>query len=399
MPRILHINATANWGSTGRIAEQLCDIVKASGWDCFIAYGRHANVSNHNLIKVGNRGSVYVHYIANRVLDNEGLSSCLATKRLVRKIKQISPDIIHLHNLHDHWINYKILFEYLNSTEIPVVWTQHDCWAFTGGCAHYALNSCMKWQSNCDQCSYKRSIYDAAARNFLLKKKLFLANKNLTIVPVSCWLRDEISKSFLKKNNIQTIYNGVDTNIFKYKDGVFVRKKYGLRDKFVILGVASAWSDKKGFKDYISLSKILPDDCVIVMVGLPAKQIASLPKNIIGIERTNNVEELVELYSMADVVLNLSYQESFGLTTVEGMACGTPSIVYNVTASPELVTKETGVVVSKGDIEGVLSAVHEIKAQGKEHYFTACCQRATSLFDKDKCYDDYMKLYQSLLSN
>lgn len=397
MPKILHINVTANWGSTGRITEQLCTLARTKGWECFVAYGRYANRSNFNLLKVGGRLNVYGHYIENRLLDNEGLASRLATKRFVRKIKRIAPDIIHLHNIHDHWINYRILFEYLNTTDIPVVWTQHDCWAFTGGCAHFAINSCMKWQTDCQQCQYKRSLYDRSSRNLFLKKKLFLAHKNLTIVPVSHWLEDEIGKSFLKNNKIQTIYNGVDINIFNHKDSGFIRKKYGLIDKFVLLGVASAWSDKKGFKDYITLSQLLPQDCVIVMVGLPIKQIESLPLNIIGIERTNNVEELVEFYSMADVVLNLSYQESFGLTTVEGMACGTPSIVYNATASPELVSQETGIIVQAGDIDGVLAAIYQMKSVGKDFYSKSCRARVEEHFQDDKCFDKYIKLYNDIL--
>lgn len=397
MPKIVHINATANWGSTGRIAEQLCNILSLKGWECYIAYGRYSNPSRSHLIKVGNRLSVYVHYIENRLLDNEGLASRLATKRLIRQLKEISPDIIHLHNIHDHWINYKILFEFLNSTNIPVVWTQHDCWAFTGGCAHYSINSCLKWQCDCRNCQYKKTLIDRSARILYLKQSLFLANKNLTIVPVSQWLTQEVGKSFFKGNIIRTIYNGVDVNIFKYKNGELLRKKYGLTDKFVLIGVASVWSNEKGFKDYIALSKRLPDDCVIVMVGLPSNRIESLPDNIIGIERTNNIEELVELYSMADVVLNLSYEESFGLTTVEGLSCGTPSIVYNATASPELVTPDTGIVVRKGDVNEVLEAVRHMKRLGKSYYFDECRKRAVDVFDKNKCFDKYVELYNEIL--
>lgn len=397
MPTILQINSTANWGSTGRIAEQINSLACSKGWDCYIAYGRYKNPSQSNLIKVGKSFDVYLHYFINRIFDYEGLGSRRATRRLISQIKDIRPDIIHLHNIHDHWINYKLLFEFLNSIDTPVIWTQHDCWAFTGGCPHYTLNNCQKWQEECKDCAFRKNLVDHSQQQFNLRKKLFLANRNLTIVPVSSWLADEVRKSFLNVLNIRPIFNGVDVHLFKPQNSANLVGKYGLEKKYVLLALATSWSKSKGFEDYIALSKILPDDCVLVLVGVSSKMMGSLPHNILGIPRTHNVIELVELYSLADIVLNLSYQETFGLTTVEGMACGTPSIVYDSTASPELITSDTGVVVPSGDVYGVLNAINYIRNLGKEYFFKNCRKRAVEVYNKDLCYENYVQLYEQLL--
>lgn len=399
MPTILQINSTANWGSTGRIAEQINNLACSKGWDCYIAYGRYKNLSSSKLIKVGKSFDVYFHYFINRVFDNEGLGSRCATKRLIRQIKEINPDIIHLHNIHDHWLNYQLLFEFLNSIDTPIVWTQHDCWAFTGGCPHYSLNNCQKWQVECKDCSFRKNLVDHSQQQFNLRKKLFLANRNLTIVPVSSWLADEVRKSFLNVLNIKPIFNGVDVDLFKPQNNTNLVGKYGLENKYILLALATSWSKSKGFDDYIALSKIIPEDCVLVLVGVSPKIKESLPPNILGIPRTHDLLELVELYSMADIVLNLSYQETFGLTTVEGMACGTPSIVYNSTASPELITPDTGVVVQSGDVDGVLKAINYIRNLGKEYFFNSCRRRAVEVYNKNLCYENYVQLYEQLLAS
>lgn len=397
MSKLLQINVTANWGSTGKIAEQIGLKAMERGWESYIAYGRDSNPSKSKLIKVGYMLNVYEHYFENRLFDNEGLASRIPTKKLIKQIEELKPDIIHLHNIHDHWLNYKILFEYFNSIDTPIVWTQHDCWAFTGGCMYYSSRECDKWQTNCKNCSMRKIVVDKSKKNFNLKKSLFTANKNLTLIPVSHWLENEMKYSFFNSNKIIPILNGVDIDIFRSLRETSVREKYGIENKFLLIGLATAWSVRKGLSDYIELSKRIPNDYVIMLIGLKKNQISKLPTNIIGIERTSDVQELVELYSSADIVLNLSYEETFGLTTVEGFACGRPSIVYNRTASPELIEGEVGYVVEAGNINQLLDAIHEIKQKGKQYYSETCRKRAENKYDKNKCFDKYMDLYDDLL--
>lgn len=398
MPSIFQINVTANSGSTGRIAEQINMMAGKSGWKTYLAYGRDVQPCQSELIHIGNMLQVYEHYAEHRLFDNDGLASRLATRQLIGKIMEIKPDVIHLHNIHDHWLNYRILFDYLNTLDTPIVWTQHDCWSFTGFCGHYTMMNCDKWRTTCDSCPMKKHRFEKTRKHFLLKKELFSATKNMVLIPVSHWLESQLKESFLKHHPIRPILNGVDIDVFHPIDSILVRKKYGISDSPYIVACATSWSIRKGLKDYIALSKIIDKGVKIVLVGLSEKQIEQIsPYGIVCIPRTESVLELAALYSGAEIVMNLSYEETFGLTTVEGFACGTPSIVYNSTASPELITSETGIVVAPGDIEAVSSAVGQIMKVGKKNFSSACRMRAETNYNKNDRYNDYVNLYEELM--
>lgn len=397
--KLLQINSVANIGSTGRIAEQIGQAAMKAGWESYIAYGREAGQSQSHLIKIGSQLDVMWHGVVTRLFDRHGLASKRATKKFVSQIKEIQPDIIHLHNIHGYYLNYEILFEYLSKADIPVVWTFHDCWAMTGHCSHFVKIGCFRWKNKCNDCpllqDYPKSFFDGAERNYSRKRNSFDIEK-LNIVSVSKWLNSVVEESYLSKIDNYIIYNGVDIDLFKpVKSNI--KKDIGLEDKKVLLGVATAWSESKGLDDYYKLSKRLPEEYQIILIGVKRNQIKKLPKEIIGIERTNNINELVQYYSAADVVMNLSYAETFGLTTVEGFACGTPSIVYDTTASPELITENTGIVVPLGDISAVKDAVVEICRKGKNHYSQFCRERALTHFNKEDKFKEYIELYKKIL--
>lgn len=393
--KLLQINSVANIGSTGRIAEQIGQAAMKAGWESYIAYGREAGQSQSHLIKIGSQLDVMWHGVVTRLFDRHGLASKRATKKFVSQIEEIQPDIIHLHNIHGYYLNYEILFEYLSKADIPVVWTFHDCWATTGHCSYFMGVNCYKWIVECSSCplldNYPKSYVDNSIVNFRRKRESF-NSVDIHIVTVSQWLYKIVDHSFLKDKSRQVIYNGIDIDKFKY----VINNKY-IEGKKLLLGVASTWEERKGLSDYCSLSEILPDEYQIVLIGLTSKQIKNLTPRIIGIERTNNVEELVQYYSAADVVMNLSYAETFGLTTVEGFACGTPSIVYDTTASPELITENTGIVVPLGDISAVKDAVVEICRKGKNHYSQFCRERALTHFNKEDKFKEYIELYKKIL--
>ena len=400
MPTLLQINATANWGSTGKIAEQIGMLAISIGWESYIAYGRDCNSSESKLIRIGSKCDVYEHYFENRFLDKEGLASRRATKAFINRIIAIKPDIIQIHNIHDHYLNYRILFEYLRTLTIPIVWTQHDCWSYTGGCTYYSTKGCDEWMVGCNVCRRRKGyFFDNCSLHYRLKKELFCSIKNLTIVPVSEWLEGELKKSFLSGKKIKTILNGIDVNIFAPIENNYICDQYNFGDKHILLAVASVWHARKGLDDYIKLSSMLDEDKILVLIGLSEDQRKNLPKNIISIPRTQNVKELVSLYNKASIVLNLSHEETFGLTTVEGFGCGTPGIVYNCTASPELITPETGLIVEEGDVNGVKRAIDELIIRGKSSMAKACRMRAEEKYDKNKCFKEYAQLYEDLLSS
>lgn len=394
---LLQINVTANWGSTGKIAEQIGLCAMKHGWESYIAYGRWCNPSNSHLIKVGNKLDMYMHYAEQRIRDNEGLCSRGATKRLIKIISEIRPDVVQLHNIHDHYLNYRLLFEYLNKTEIKVVWTLHDCWAFTGHCFHFVTKNCDKWKNGCFECplknEYPRTFLDRSKEHWLLKKELLTRCKNLTIVPVSDWLANFVKESFLKEKRIHVIKNGVDLNIFKPSISLNISKT---NSKFKILAVSSVWNPDKGELDIYKLREMLSEDKFeITMVGLSVDQYKKLHKGIIGIQRTQNLQELVKLYSDANVLINPTYADSFPTVNLEALACGTPVITYRTGGSPEAIDEKTGVVIEQGDVNGLVEAIYRMKE--KTLSSADCRKRAEECFDKDKCFEKYVELYEKLI--
>ncbi len=403
MKTILQINIVVNYGSTGRIIEELGQTAYQNGWNSYIAYGRKFQSLKPDLIRIGSGLEVILHGLRTRLFDQHGLGSRKATINLIEQIDKLKPDIIHLHNLHGYYINIEILFNYLALKNIPVVWTFHDCWQLTGHCAYFDVVGCEKWKTECHHCpqtkEYPASFgLDRSKKNFHHKKELFTLLKNLTIVPVSSWLENIVKQSYFTGFPIRVISNGIDTNVFLPLQDKTIRKKYRLENKFIILGIANIWSSHKGLNDFIQLSKKLESDDQIILVGLTKSQIKTLPSNIIGIERTNDIQELAALYSDADVFINPSVEETFGLTTVEALACGTPTIVFNATASPELVMPETGFVVEKGDMQSLMNAIQIIKTKGKSSFSIVCRERAKKFYDKNDRHMDYLNLYESILT-
>ncbi len=400
---LLQVNSVVNRGSTGKIVEEIGRLADANGWISRVAYGRESNDSTLNRYYVGRKGDILEHYAVSHLFDRHGLGSKKSSQKFVKWITEKQIDIIHLHNIHGYYLHYPTLFEFLKETQMPVVWTLHDCWTFTGHCSHFADINCIKWKTGCHHCpktkNYPASLFiDNSKNNYQFKREYFNGLKNLEIVTVSDWLGGLVKESFLGNYPVRTIHNGVNMNVFKpHLEHSAVDEKYNLKDNWIAIAAATAWSAQKGLEDYKKLSALLAEDEFIVLVGLSEKQIEELPSNIIGILRTDNQDELSMLYSRANVVLNLSRQETFGMTTAEGFACGTPSIVYNATASPELIKNEkVGNIVEVGDLDGVYAAMQSIKVKSKESYSGHCRKVAEESFNQQIQFAKYIELYNSL---
>ena len=238
-------------------------------------------------------------------------------------------------------------------------------------------------------------MIDQSRRNFELKKQIFRTNKNLHIVAVSEWLAGLVRQSFLKDADIRVINNGVDLKVFKPLETEQTTK-------FKILGVSSVWTKSKGLYDFYRLRELLDEkDYEIILVGLSGKQINALPKGIIGITRTNSVEELIGYYSSTNVFVNPTYGDTFPTTNLEALACGTPVITYNTGGSPEAVTAETGWVIEQGNIEKIANIIKEQKSKNKQEIDekrSACRKRAEKQFDKNKCFEKYVDLFEELIT-
>lgn len=387
--KLLQLNVTSNWGSTGKIAEGIGLAAMKRGWESYVAFGRYVNPGQSEAIKVGSQWDIYSHYAKSRFLNQEGLGSQKATKKLITQIKEISPDIIHLHNIHDHWLNYPLLFEFLKAINTPIVWTFHDCWAFTGWCGYFDNLECHNWKNECRDCRFAPSGKKRSSFNLQLKKTHFSGlGERLIIVPVSDWLKKLTQETFLSQYDIEVIHNGVNTDIFQPSS---FNENY-------ILGVALPWSERKGLKDFIQLRDILPEEIEIKLVGVTDKQIKSLPAGITGIKRTHNQKELAELYSGAITFVNPTHEDNFPTVNLEALACGTPVVTYNTGGSPEAIDSDTGIVVEKGDVNGLKDAVERITQSHTKYTVEQCRERVVTNFNAERQFNRYIDLYERLLS-
>lgn len=339
--KILQINTVCGKGSTGRICIDIAQELERQGHECKIAYGRDSVPEQYQkyAVRIGSEFGLRMNALKARLFDNEGFNAKRATKKLIQTIETYNPDIIHLHNLHGYYLNIEILFNYLKTCGKKIVWTLHDCWSFTGHCTYFDMVKCDKWKTGCQKCPQRKrypasKCWDASKKNFTKKKKLFCGIEDFTIVTPSIWLANLVKQSYLSEYQVQVINNGINTGIFKPTTGDIL-DKYHVENKKIILGVASGWGKRKGLGAFEMLSGLLPQDYQIVLVGLSKKQITRLPKNIIGIERTNKPQELAMLYSAAEVFVNPTLEDNYPTTNLEAIACGTPVITYNTGGSPE----------------------------------------------------------------
>lgn len=381
------INVVCGIRSTGRICTDLALALENQGHEVKIAYGREEVPERfqHYAMRIGTELDVKLHVVRARLQDGCGWGSKKATKKFIEWVKQYDPDIIHIHNLHGYFINIEVLFNYLKSCGKRIIWTLHDCWAFTGHAAYCEAAKCCRWKAGCYDCpnikEYPASLFDRSKENWEKKRRLIQNIPNLIIVTPSQWLSNLVKKSFLSEYPVTVIHNGVDTSVFKPTEGNAL-KKMKLSGKKVVLGVAALWEKRKGLQDFIKLSEMLPEEYQIVLVGLSKEQMKEIPSQIMGIERTNSVNELVELYSSADVYVNPTYEDNYPTTNIEAIACGTPVLTYDTGGSGES-AEIYGSVLKKGHVAELAQAILSIdKLKAKEHDIGV-----------DKFVKDYMSLY------
>mgnify|MGYP001326969899 CR=1 FL=1 len=396
--KVLQINSVCGVGSTGRIATDLYKVIEEAGHECVIAYGRGTAPDGIKTIKIGTNFDNYMHVAKTRIFDKHGFGSTKATKEFIKKVEEYNPDVIHLHNIHGYYINIEILFDYLKRANKKVVWTLHDCWTFTGHCAYFDYVGCNKWKRCCKECPQKKEypnslLMDSSEWNFSKKKEVFTGIKDLTIVTPSKWLAGLVKESYLSEYKVEVINNGIDLEVFKPTESNF-RERYGLEDKFIVLGVASVWDRRKGLNYLVELSEKLDDSYKVIVVGVNEKQKNKLPKNMIGITRTNNVKELVEIYSAADVFVNPTLEDNFPTTNLEALACGTSIITFDTGGSIEPIDKVTGIIVRENRIQELYESIIEVRRNDlNEDYII----NKSKFYDKGKRYAEYLRVYSNLI--
>jgi len=391
--KILQINTVCTGSSTATISAQLARLVTAIGGESLIAYGRNEAAPSVESIRIENMSEFLTHALLSRLTDRQGFFSTPATRKLCDFIHRYNPDVIHLHNLHGYYLNIKILFETLAKLDKPVVWTLHDCWALSGHCVY--IGDCPKWRTGCGDCPkihlYPNALVDQSARNLKEKQLLFTLVGNLTIVTPSDWLGRLVRRSFLSEYPVEVIPNGIDLNVFKPSENDF-RTRHSIKaDEKIVLGVANFRDTNKGLDDFTTLSKTVPG-CRIVLVGLSEKQIASLPKGILGLSRVNDPAELAKIYSAGDVFVNPTYADNFPTVNLEALACGIPVVTYDTGGSAESIGS-SGIAVPTGDREALSAAVQMYLMNPPS---LELCRVQAAAFDKNARFAEYLRLYEKL---
>lgn len=395
MYKIVHINTFPNKATGSIMFSVHNELQKLDKWDSYVVWGRGRTpkdkVHEYNM-QCG--WEIMMHGVLSRIFDNTGFNSDYATERLLQKMEYLMPDIIQLHNLHGYYINVKMLFEWIKHRNIPVVWTLHDCWAFTGHCAYFDYANCNCWKNGCHDCVQKKSypaslVFDNSKLNWLRKKELF-NYKQLHLVTPSIWLHDLVKESFLKKLPCSVINNGIDTDVFKPSS---INCHIG--GKFKILGVASEWTPRKGLHDFIQLYRMLNHEQIeMTIVGLTSQQIEALPEGIRGMTRTDNIEQLVSLYQEADMFFNPTYEDNYPTTNLEALACGTPVCTYRTGGSIESVNEGNGFVVEKNELGEVKKIIEERLHSRKMGLHLDIDRKRIS---KEYMAEQYIKLYRAVL--
>ena len=393
--KVVQINAVYGCGSTGRIVKELSETLTKNGIENLILSTSDYLDENH--VKVGRKAENKLHAFFARVFGYDSHYSYFSTRKIIKTLKEFKPDIVHLHNLHANYVNLPKLLKYLSKNDIATVITLHDCWFFTGKCTHYTSQKCTKWQDGCGNCpQLKKDIpswfFDITSKQLNEKREGFLSIPRLAVIGVSDWITNEARKSFLKNAKIvKRIYNWIDIDVFYPKE---VEKE----DKFTILCIGAGWSENSSkFKDLISLANKLPSDMKILLAGNVARE-AKLPSNVERVGYISSTEELAKLYSKADVYVHLSKEDTFGKVIAEALACGTPAIVYNSTACPEIIGNGCGYVVEAGDVCSIADKLNEIQLRGKQYYSSSCVNFVKENFEKENLIDENLQLYNELLN-
>lgn len=400
--RIVQINAVYKLASTGRTTMEMHEYLQQNDIESYV-FCSNMSDSNHKIYRIGTGWDHKMHALWSRIFGKQAFFSCFATKKMLKMMDEIQPDVVILRNLHGNYVNLPMLLKYLAENDIATIVVMHDSWFFTGHCTYYFSIQCERWKTECKNCALIREdnaslFFDTSTFMFRKKKVLFDAIPRLGVIGVSDWITNEAKKSVILSNAkiYQRVYNWIDLKKFYPRDITKLKEKHGIDNEFVVLGVATSWNESKGLSHFLKLANKLPD-IKIILVGKVAVDIPRM-NNLICVGRTANVDELAEYYSLADTLLVSSPQETFGKVAAEALACGTPVISNDRTANPEVAGAECGIITHDNDDMEILAAVRKIRKLGKEYYSGKCIERAKANFLSSAQIEKYIDVAKRLLS-
>lgn len=394
--KVVQINATCGIGSTGKICVGISELMSANNIENYILFSSRTNgyplgtpCSNERYLKI--------QALKARILGNYGFNSKKATRKMIRELERIEPDVVHLHNIHGHDCDLELLFSYFRRKKTKLIWTFHDCWAFTAYCPHFTMMKCGKWRTQCSSCIRRREFswfFDWSGALFQKKKKLF-SGLDLTIVTPSRWLAGLVKESFLEAYPVKVVNNGINLEVFKPNQSDF-RTRYALEGKKLLLGVSFEWGIRKGLDVFLELARRLPEDYRIILVGTDQNVDKLLPENIVSIHRTQNQRELAEIYCAADLFVNPTREENYPTVNMESLACGTPVLTFRTGGSPEIIDETCGSVVACDDVDAMEKEI--LRICGENPYTKDACLKRAAAFDQKERFKEYLELYGRIIS-
>ena len=394
--KVVQINATCGIGSTGKICVGISELMSANNIENYILFSSRTN--GYPLgIPCSNDRYLKIQALKARILGNYGFNSKKATRKMIRELERIEPDVVHLHNIHGHDCDLELLFSYFRRKKTKLIWTFHDCWAFTAYCPHFTMMKCGKWRTQCSNCIRRREFswfLDRSSALFQKKKKLF-SGLDLTIVTPSQWLAGLVKESFLEDYPVKVVNNGINLEVFKPNQSDF-RTRYALEGKKLLLGVSFEWGIRKGLDVFLELARCLPEDYRIILVGTDENVDKLLPENIISIHRTQNQRELAEIYCAADLFVNPTREENYPTVNMESLACGTPVLTFRTGGSPEIIDESCGSVVACDDLDAMEKEILRICEELP--YTKKDCLKRAAYFDQNERFKEYFELYGRIIS-
>jgi putative colanic acid biosynthesis glycosyltransferase len=390
MKKILLIDVNCNYTSTGKIVYDLYKEINNRGDLAFIAYGRGPRIDEPNIFKIGFDIETYFHAMMTRITGLTGFFSPISTFKLIRLIKKINPDVIHLHELHGYYLSIGPIMKYIKENHIKTVWTFHCEFMYTGKCGY--SEECTRFTENCGNCpllkDYPKSMFFDFT-SFMLKKKRewFNGFEDLTIVTPSEWLMNKVRMSFLKSTNQRVIPNSINTNNFKPINTLEIKESLNLEGKRIILSVIADLEDpRKGYAWVEKIARHLDEknySWIIIGGTINNNHTSQL---VINVPKIKDPIVLNKYYNLADVFVILSKYENLPTVCLEASAVGTPIVGWNAGGTKEAAIGVESIFYPFGDLEIVEGIIKLSNTNKKEN------EKRTYL-SKERFTRDYYEIY------
>ena len=398
--KVLQISG-AYVGAQREIERAIHSYLIQNGHESYVGYA-YGNSDAEHIFPYENQLQNIVKRILRKYIRKTPRFARSSTRSLIKHIQKINPDLVHLHVIHHGYLDYLYLFKYLQKRNLPVVYTMHDMWAFTGGCYYYTKKECQKWRNLCEHCPALKTDVDTTLRRtskeLALKKSLFSQFENLSFIVVSEWVKEEMQKSFLANRPITVIENGLSLPVAQSCEiSEFVKKEKA--HKKTLLAVAATWDERKGIHRIFELAQKFGEAYEIFLVGsADEKTVEAAPANVRFLGYISNKNHLYALYREADLHISASLEETFGMTFVEAAMLGTRSVGFASTAITATLNGVYGCAVPREDVAEMAAVIRSLFESKKTSLTVKEQKTVIDQYSSETMAEKHFRVYQSVLA-